>query len=94
MSVGSIPLHNITTITSAASKTFKNANFRKCVIVYYTEDTERNGELVLKAKIEPNLFQQYFTPHTPPLKHGESETTHPQSRPPQHTHHTLNNSFP
>ena len=32
-------------------------------------------ELVSKAKIELHLFQQYFTPHTPPLKQGESETT-------------------
>jgi len=29
----------------------------------------------MKAKIELHLFQQYFTPHTPPLKQGESETT-------------------
>jgi hypothetical protein len=35
----------------------------------------KNYELVLKAKIELHLFQQYFTPHTPPLKQGESETT-------------------
>jgi len=34
-----------------------------------------NYELVLKAKIEMHLFQEYFTPHTPPLKQGESETT-------------------
>jgi len=35
----------------------------------------KNYELVSKAKIELNLFQQFFTPHTPPLKQGESETT-------------------
>jgi hypothetical protein len=35
----------------------------------------KNYELVSKAKIELRLFQQYFTPHTPPLKQGESETT-------------------
>jgi hypothetical protein len=29
----------------------------------------------LKAKIKLHLFQQYFTPHTPPLKQGESKTT-------------------
>jgi len=34
MSVGKIPLHNITTIISVASKTFKNAHFLKCVIFY------------------------------------------------------------
>jgi len=32
-------------------------------------------ELVSKAKIELYLFQQYFTPHTPLLKQGKSETT-------------------
>jgi len=35
----------------------------------------RHSELVSKAKIELLLFQQYFTPHIPPLKQGESETT-------------------
>ena len=35
----------------------------------------KNCELVSKAKIKPHLFQQFFTPHTPPLKQGESETT-------------------
>ena len=35
---------------------------------------KKNYELVLKAKIELHLFQQYFTPHTPPLKQSESET--------------------
>jgi hypothetical protein len=35
----------------------------------------KNYELVSKAKIELNLFQQFFTPHTPPQKQGESETT-------------------
>jgi len=49
----------------------------------------KNYELVSKAKVELQVFQQYFTPHTPPLKQGWSET-----RPPQHTHYTLNNSFP
>ena len=34
MSVGRIPFHDITTIISVASKTFKNACFLKCVIVY------------------------------------------------------------
>jgi len=34
MSVGRIPLHDITTIISVASKTFKNAHFLKYVIVY------------------------------------------------------------
>ena len=36
---------------------------------------KKNCEVVLKAKIELHLFQQYFTPHTAPLKQGESETT-------------------
>jgi len=36
---------------------------------------EENYELVSKAKLELHLFQQYFTPQTPPLKLGESETT-------------------
>jgi hypothetical protein len=35
----------------------------------------KNYELVSKAKIELHLFQRVFTPHTPPLKQGESETT-------------------
>jgi len=35
----------------------------------------KNYELVLEAKIELHLFQHYFTPHTPLLKQGESETT-------------------
>jgi hypothetical protein len=35
----------------------------------------KNYELAAKAKIELHLFQQYFTPHTPPLKQGVSETT-------------------
>jgi hypothetical protein len=74
MSVGRIPLHDITTIISAASKTFKNIRFRKFVIVYQTA-TRKNYKPVLKAKIELNLFQQYFTPHNPPQKQGESETT-------------------
>jgi len=34
MSVAQIPLHDITTILSVASKTFKNAHFWKYVIVY------------------------------------------------------------
>jgi hypothetical protein len=36
---------------------------------------KKNYELFSKAKIELHLFQQYFTPHTPLLKQGESETT-------------------
>jgi hypothetical protein len=36
---------------------------------------KKNYELVSKAKIELNLFQQFFTPHPPPLKQGDSETT-------------------
>jgi hypothetical protein len=35
----------------------------------------KNYELVSKAKIELHLFQQFSTPHTPPLKQGESETS-------------------
>jgi len=31
--------------------------------------------LFQKAKIELHLFQQYVTPHTPPLQQGEIETT-------------------
>jgi len=34
MSVGRIPLHDITTIINVASKTFKNPHFLKCIIVY------------------------------------------------------------
>jgi len=33
MSVGWIPLHDITNIISVASKTFKKAHFLKCVIL-------------------------------------------------------------
>jgi len=60
---------------SVASKTFKNAHFLKCVIVYQTATRKKNYELVSKAKIELHLFQRYFTPHTPPLKQDKSETT-------------------
>jgi hypothetical protein len=74
-SVGRIPIHDITTIISADSKTFKNAHFCICVIVYWMATRMKNYELVSKAKIELHLFQQFFTPHTPPLKQGESETT-------------------
>jgi hypothetical protein len=49
--------------------------FLKCVIVYWMATRKKSYELVLKAKIELNLFQQFFTPHTPPLKQGVSETT-------------------
>ena len=35
----------------------------------------KNYELISKTEIELHLFQQYFTPHTPPLKQGEIETT-------------------
>jgi hypothetical protein len=74
-SVGRIPLHDITTTISIASKTFKNAYFLKCVIVYWMATQKKSYELVSKARIELHLFQQFFTPHTPPLKQGESETT-------------------
>jgi hypothetical protein len=36
---------------------------------------KNNYEFVSTAKIELNLFQQYFTFPTPPLKQGESKTT-------------------
>jgi hypothetical protein len=75
MSVCQIPLHDITTIISVASKTFKNAHFLKCVIVHQTATRKKNYELVAKAKTELHLFQQYFTPATPPMKQDESETT-------------------
>ena len=75
MNVGRIPGQDITTIINVASKTFKNAHFLTCVIVYYKATRKKNYELVSKAKIELHLFQQYFTPHTPPLKQGESENT-------------------
>jgi hypothetical protein len=35
----------------------------------------KNYELASKAKIELHLFQQFFTPHTPLVKQGESVTT-------------------
>jgi hypothetical protein len=35
----------------------------------------KNYESVSKAKIDLHLFQQFFTPHTPPLKQGKIETT-------------------
>ena len=75
MSVDRIPLHDITTIISVTSKTFNNAHFLKCVIVYWMATRKKSYELVSKAKIYLYLFQQFFTPHTPPLKQGESETT-------------------
>jgi hypothetical protein len=65
----------INTMISVASKTFKNAYFWKCIIVYWMAKRKKSYEFVSKAKIELNLFQQFFTPHTPPLKQGESETT-------------------
>ena len=37
---------------------------------------KKSYELVSKAEIELHLFQEFFTPHTPPLKQGESESTH------------------
>jgi hypothetical protein len=74
MSVGRFPLHDITTIIRVANKALKNACFLKCVMVYL-KAIRKNYELVSKAKIELHLLQQYFTPHTPPLKQGESETT-------------------
>jgi hypothetical protein len=43
-----------------------------CLLVGHTEE---NYELVSKAKIELHLFQPFFTPHTPPLKQGQSETS-------------------
>ena len=88
--VGRIPLHDTATIISAANKTFKTAHiFLKCVIIYWKATKKKNYELVSKAKTELHLFQQYFTPHTSLPKQGESETAlHPQSRHPQHTHHT------
>ena len=39
-----------------------------------TKIQKKNCELVSKAKIELQLFQQYFTSQTPPLNQGESET--------------------
>jgi hypothetical protein len=75
MSVGRIPPHDITTAISVASRTFKNAYFWKCVIVYWKATRKKNYEFVSKDKIELHLFQQYFTPHTPPLKQGQTETT-------------------
>jgi hypothetical protein len=65
----------ITTIISVASKKFKNAYFFKCVIVYWMAKRKKSYERVSKAKIDLHLFQQFFTPHTPPLKQGESEPT-------------------
>jgi len=56
-------------------KTFKNAYFLMYVIVYWVATRKKSYELVSKAKIELNLLQQFFTPHTPPLKQGESEAT-------------------
>jgi hypothetical protein len=62
-------------VQGTVSKTFKNAYFWKCVIVFWMAKRKKSYELVSKAKIELNLFQQFFTPHTPPQKQGESETT-------------------
>jgi hypothetical protein len=36
---------------------------------------KKSYEIVSKAKINLYLFQQFFTPHIPPLKQGKSETT-------------------
>ena len=68
MSVGRIPLHDLTTTISVANKTFKKAPFWKCVIVYQKATRKKNYEIVLKAKIQLHLFQQHITHHTPPLK--------------------------
>jgi hypothetical protein len=48
MSVGWIPLHDITII---ASKTFKNAHFWKCVFVNLKAIQKKNYERVLKLKV-------------------------------------------
>jgi len=45
------------------------------VAVYWIATRKKSYELVSKAKIELHLFQQLFSPHTAPLKQGESETT-------------------
>jgi len=44
-----------------------------CLLKGHTEEELRT--CFEKAKTELHLFQQYFTPHTPPLKQDESETT-------------------
>jgi hypothetical protein len=65
----------ITTIISVASKTLKNAYFFFFFIVYWMDTRKKSYELVSKAKIELHLYQQFFTPHIPPLKQGEREAT-------------------
>jgi hypothetical protein len=74
MSEFRIILHDITTIIIVASKPFKNAHFESGLSTRRPPG-RRIMNLVRKKKIELHLFQQYFTPHTPPLKQGESETT-------------------
>ena len=46
-----------------------------CICGVSLSSKKKNYEFVSKAKIELHLFQQYFPPHTPPLKQGESENT-------------------
>jgi hypothetical protein len=64
----------LATLVMVVMKTEMRFSFWKCVIVYH-KATRKNYELVSKAKIELRLFQQYFTPPTPLLKQGMSETT-------------------
>jgi hypothetical protein len=49
--------------------------------------------LFRKLKLEIHLFQQYFTPHTQPLKQAKSTKPTSVQVTPKHTHHMLNNSF-
>jgi hypothetical protein len=92
MSVGWIPLHDITTIISVASKTFKNAHFFKMSYCTLEDHTEEELWACFEswnwaAPVPTVLHSPHPTPET------RREWNHPQSRPPQHTHHTLNNSF-
>jgi len=65
----------VTTIIGVASKTIETHFLKMCYCLLEGHMEKKNCELISKAKIELHLFQQYFTPHTPPLKQGDCETT-------------------
>jgi hypothetical protein len=75
MSVGWIPLHDITTIISVARKTFKSALFLNVLLFTRRPHQRRIMNLFRKLKLSCTCSNSTSLSHTPPLKHGKSETT-------------------
>jgi hypothetical protein len=75
MSLGQIPLRNITTIISVANKTFKNAHFLNVLLSTRRPHGGRIMNLFQKLKLSCTCSDGTSLPHTPPLKQGDSETT-------------------